>query len=88
MIVKRRTEVTFERVVRSTHPLASSSYAFCRFCGGQAAMLTPEEAALLAGVGVRAIYRAIEEGRIHFLENASGALVVCLESIREQSVSP
>ncbi len=51
-------------------------------------MLTPEEAALLAGVGVRAIYRAIEEGRIHFLENASGALVVCLESIREQSVSP
>ncbi len=88
MIVKRRTEVTFERVVRNAHPVESPSYAFCNFCGGQAAMLAPEEAALLSGVGVRAIYRAIEEGRIHFLENASGALVVCLGSIREQLVSP
>lgn len=88
MIVRRRTEVTFERVVRSTHPVESQSHALCNFCGGQSAMLAPEEAALLAGVGVRAIYRAIEEGRIHFLESASGALVVCLGSIREQLVSP
>ena len=86
--MKRRTEVTFERVVRSTHPVESLSHAFCNSCGAEAAMLAPEEAALLAGVGVRAIYRAIEEGRIHFLENASGALVVCLGSIREQLVSP
>jgi hypothetical protein len=88
MIVKRRTEVTFESVVRSTHPVESPSRVFCNFCGGQSAMLAPEEAALLSGVGVRAIYRAIEEGRVHFLEGASGALVVCLGSIREQLVSP
>ena len=88
MIVKRRTEITFESVVRSTHPLELPPEAFCNFCGGQSAMLAPEEAALLAGVGVRAIYRAIEEGRIHFLENASGALVVCLGSVREKLVIP
>jgi len=88
MIVKRRTEVTFESVVRSTHPVESLPRVFCNLCGGQTAMLTPEEAAPLSGVGVRVIYRAIEEGRIHFLENASGALVVCLGSIRENLISP
>ena len=86
MIVKRRTEITFESVVRSTHSLEPPQ-TFCNFCSGQSAMLTPEEAALLAGVGVRAIYRAIEEGRIHFYENASGALVVCLGSVREQLIT-
>ncbi len=86
MIVKRRTEVTFEKVVRTVCAAGSSSPATCGFCGGGAAMVAPEEAALLSGVGVRAIYRAVEEGRIHFLENASGALVVCLGSIREQLV--
>ncbi len=86
--MKRRTEVTFERVVRSTHPVESASHVFCNFCGGQAVMVAPEEAALLAGVGVRAIYRAIEEGHIHFFESAGGAIVVCLGSVREQLVSP
>jgi len=43
--------------------------------------------ALLAGLGLRAIYRAIEEGRLHFIENAAGALVDCLGSVRKQLVS-
>ena len=88
MIVKRRTEVTFEKVVRTTHLLQSPSPAFCTLCGGQAVMVAPEEAALLSGLGARVIYRAIEEDRIHFLEDASGGLVVCLGSIREQLVLP
>jgi hypothetical protein len=85
MIVKRRTEVTFEKVTRAVSAVGTSSEATCSLCGG-AAMVAPEDAALLSGVGVRAIYRAVEEGRIHFLENVSGALVVCLGSIREKLV--
>ena len=84
MIVKRRTEVTFERVVRSTHLVESPSRAFCNLCADESAMLAPEEAAAAAGVSSRTIYRWVEEAKIHFRESASGSLVVCPRSVLEQ----
>jgi len=41
-------------------------------------MLTPEEAQRLTGMNLRTIYQWIESGRVHFLEEASGELMICL----------
>jgi hypothetical protein len=50
-------------------------------------MLTPNEAAALASIDVRAIFRGVEAGQIHFVERESGELLVCVNSVRP-SVSP
>ena len=46
-------------------------------------MVTPEEAALLAGLAARAIYRRVEGGSVHFTESADGSLLICADSIVE-----
>jgi hypothetical protein len=40
-----------------------------------------EQAAALAEVSTRAIYRQVESGQIHFTETADGQLFVCLNSL-------
>ena len=50
----------------------------CAECPGQPEMLTPEEAARLAGLSSRAIYRLVESGQIHCTETEVGSLFVCL----------
>jgi len=44
-------------------------------------MMTPNEAARIAGVSTRTIFRWIEEAKLHFIENSSGSLFVCVGSI-------
>ena len=44
-------------------------------------MLTPEQAAAVAGVTVRAVNRRVEDGSVHFLETADGRLLVCVNSL-------
>jgi excisionase family DNA binding protein len=44
-------------------------------------MATPEEAAAIAGVSTRAIYRWIEAGELHFLEGPERNLLVCSTSL-------
>ena len=56
----------------------------CLECPGETWMLTPDDAALAAGVSSRTIYRWVEEAKIHFRESASGSLVVCPRSVLEQ----
>ena len=40
-------------------------------------MLRPEEAAALAGLTAREVYRLAEAGSIHFAETADGLLLIC-----------
>ena len=78
----RRIETTIE-----THQVwivrrQASRRGWCVDCAEDpVVMLTPEEAAALAGVSLRAIYRSVEEGRTHFQETPDGRLLVCLASI-------
>ena len=58
---------------------------WCGECGGEAPLLTPEEASLAMGVGTRAIYRLVEAGLIHFTETADGLLLVCPSKVKERS---
>ena len=45
-------------------------------------MLTPEAVAAAFGLSLRAIYRQVEAGRVHFQEIGAGRLLVCPTSLR------
>ena len=44
-------------------------------------MVAPEQAAVLAKVPMRVIYRWVETGSVHFREDPNGSLFVCLKSL-------
>jgi hypothetical protein len=44
-------------------------------------MVTIDEAARLACVSSRAIYRWVEDEKLHFIETAEGGLLICQASI-------
>jgi len=45
-------------------------------------MIRPEEAARIAGVNTRTIYRWVEEGKIHFSEALGASPLICPVSLR------
>ena len=55
-------------------------HRWCRLCSRGVEMVTPEEMAALMGVSPRQIYRQIEEGRVHFVEEPDTVLLVCQTS--------
>lgn len=79
---KRRTEITVEthRVVRITGNNVSAT-AWCDKCGAQVWMVGPEQAAVMADVSSRLIYRWMEEGRLHLIERPE-VLLVCVNSLK------
>ena len=79
---KRRIEITVEKrrfvvMKRGRAPVSD----WCADCGGQVAMLTPDQAATLANVSSRTIYRRVEAGETHYMETAEGHLLVCANSL-------
>lgn len=44
-------------------------------------MITPSEAAAIAGVTVRTINRWVEAERLHFAETGDGLLLICPNSV-------
>jgi hypothetical protein len=80
--MKRSAEVvveTEETVFLRARPQPVEGY--CHGCCRQASMITPEQAACIAGVSTRAIYAQVESGRLHFAEVPDGPLLVCVESL-------
>jgi hypothetical protein len=54
----------------------------CTECAtGDAIMLPAEQAAIVANVPVRMIYRWVETATIHYREAPNGSLTVCLKSL-------
>ena len=51
----------------------------CTECDAQ--MITPEDAATIAGTGMRTVYRLIEAGMIHYVETPAGTVLVCVVSL-------
>ena len=78
----KRSETTIEThevwVIRKPRP---ARFSFCSECAAEAQMLTPEEAAGLARLSLRSIYRWVEDGRLHFTETPDGKLFICLNSL-------
>ena len=78
----RRTEVTIETdeitIIRSSQEIAAPT---CRECAQAVGMITPEQAALITCINIRAIYRGLEAGWVHYAETPGGSLLVCTDSI-------
>lgn len=53
----------------------------CEMCRSQVCLLTPDEAAVVAGVSPLIICRWIETGRVHFTRTSDDLLLVCLNSL-------
>lgn len=78
------TETHESLSVRLNSPAqARHACVLCEVCESEMPMLTPEEAAPLAGLSVRAINRLVEDGSIHFKETPDGLLLVCLNNVEE-----
>jgi hypothetical protein len=78
----RRKKITVETerlwvVARGGH----GARGWCEACRAEVHMLGVEEAAALAGLGQRAVFRRVEDGRLHFTENSGGTLLICLNSL-------
>ena len=80
--MRKRTETTIETerilvISRGKHP----ERARCEICDKRVALLTIEEAARLAPVSSRTVYRWVEDGKLHFTETSDVRLLICRESI-------
>ena len=60
---------------------SGSLYSLCAACGDEVRMITVDQAATLACVNAREIYREVEAGKLHFMETTKGSLLVCLDSL-------
>lgn len=83
MAKTRKTEKTVEihefYIVRSA---SGSLPALCGACStGDAIMVAPEQAAAVAQVPARMIYRWVEAGMVHYQEQSNGSITVCLKSL-------
>jgi len=76
----QRTEITFE-TEETIRLRARRSHAnkFCPSCRDLVDMATPRAIAILAGVSERTIFRLIEDGKVHFVEDEG--IYVCLNSL-------
>jgi hypothetical protein len=81
--VTRTVQITVEHEVLSVllHPAGVSFTGRCAECGREVLLLTPEKAAQSARVTARAIYRWVEGAAVHFQETATGAVLICSESL-------
>jgi len=80
----KKTEISieYEEVVLirdRKHPLVR----WCADCRKRVLMVEASDAARLAGISTRALYRSIESGQVHFTEAPDGSVLIC-----ESSVSP
>lgn len=81
LVIKNRTEITIETerliVTRRSRQLR----AWCRSCVGQTVWVTVDEAAVIARVSSRTVYRWVEDQKLHFNETTEVGLLICLDSI-------
>ena len=91
--MKKRTEIKIE-IERSLIISRSEAeaLAWCAECAAHVRMLRPEDAAAVARVSVRTIYRWVEAGKLHFSETPegpNGMLRICLNSLmRDRNNEP
>jgi hypothetical protein len=85
MVSGRRTVITFQKFERSTYRLFSAPalVARCDRCRQEVTWLTPNEALMLSRHNLREIFRLIEAGKIHFVEDEAGFLFICPISLEQ-----
>ena len=64
----------------AANPIGGSGQRWCLECATPMAMMSPELAATVCFQTIRAIYRLVEAGRIHFTDGPEGVMV-CTASL-------
>ena len=59
--------------------------AWCAACGTETLMLAPAQAAVTCGTTQREVFRQIENGDLHFTEAKKGVLLICGNSLQQES---
>jgi len=82
--MKKRTEITVEtHQVTVIHRPRPTPDVWCPGCAEVVKTVSDQEAAAMAGLSLRTIYRHLEAGRFHFTELPGGRLLICLNSLLE-----
>jgi len=75
---RKRAIVTVEtRSVSVIRPASEAIELWCQDCAAIVPMVTPECAAQLERTTVRAVYRRVEQGALHYEESDNGQLMIC-----------
>ena len=79
----RKTEINLE--VREAIAIRTRRVliAECRKCLRQVRMVSANDAAMISGLSAREVYRLVESGQLHFIEDPNGLLFICFLSLRE-----
>ena len=79
---RTRTEITIETErVLIIRKRKRSVLTWCSTCAQQVPMVKVDEAATIAGVSSRTLYRWVEAEKVHFAETPEGLLLICLSSL-------
>ena len=81
--MRQKTEISLEFEEALTIRTGRAFEASCLRCRRQVLMLPANEAAIVTGQSAREIYRQVEAGALHSLEDRSGMLYVCSESLEK-----
>jgi hypothetical protein len=80
--VGERREITVETerllVIRRRYQAVED---WCEDCKSLALMIRPDQAAVVSGRTLRAIFADIEAGELHYLELPDGLLLICLNTL-------
>ena len=80
MMKRRRTEITVETRSLVLRGPRQQAPLYCTTCSLPTLLIAPDEAAVLAGVSTRIIYRFVETEQLHYRETG-GRLLVCPNSL-------
>ena len=82
MRTTKRTEITIEtdRILVLGNRKVSTMF-WCQACSQRTKMVTVDEAAAIAGVTSRTMYRWADAQKLHFTETADGVLMICRASL-------
>jgi hypothetical protein len=86
MTKTRRMSITIQTERLLVINRSRSLYSLCAACGDEVRMVTIDQAAVLARVTAREIYREVEVGMLHFIETTEGSLLICFNSLNDSNL--
>ncbi|HKE59447.1 MAG TPA: hypothetical protein VKB46_22210 [Pyrinomonadaceae bacterium] len=83
----KRTEVSFESSeVWRIRQATGADVRECHICPNAVPMVLVEDLAMTTKISPREIYRAIERGELHFVDEPNARVFVCLASFSERNL--
>ena len=81
-----RTRITIQTERILVMGRGRSLYSLCAGCGDEVRMVTVDQAATLARLSSREIYREVEAGALHFRETSEGSVLICINSLNDSNL--